>query len=73
MTFGERARLEARRRYRATGFRRTFVRGALARAAGRPIEACPYPRQPRSEESWRRTWRSAWLTGYAWAAEIQQR
>lgn len=58
-----RAQERARRIYpRAVGFQRVYVRGASARLAGLPPDACPYRRDP--AKTWRNAYRRAWLRGY---------
>lgn len=53
----------ARRLYKAPGFRKAYVAGAVAAYAGRPIDVCPYPIE--RTRTWRTAYRRAWLRGHS--------
>lgn len=57
-----RAEGRARRLYKSPGWRNTYLRGAMARLQGKPIDSCPYPRD--TEKTWRLAYRNVWLSGW---------
>jgi ribosome modulation factor len=58
-----RAQQRALRLYpRSKGFRSAYLAGARAALAGRPVDACPYRRDP--GKTWRQAYRLAWMRGY---------
>lgn len=67
MTEIEEAGTRARKVYpRSPGFRRAYVEGARAAIKGDPKTFCPY--RDEQANTWRRTYRLAWLRGWLSAA-----
>jgi hypothetical protein len=63
-TPAEAARVRASRLYpRAPHFAKAYRAGAKAARDGRPASACPY--SDRGRETYRRSWRLAWMRGHA--------
>lgn len=60
--YGDAQRRALRLYPKAKNFRSTYLRGARARLAGRPADACPYPLD--RTRSWRLAYRRAWLRGW---------